>query len=99
MELLQKVNRERGITIIVVTHDPKVARMTRRILTLEDGHIVDDHPVQPPLFEDLRELARSQLGQLLLGRRGERLKELGLGSEEGLTEEGEYLRGLLVGLT
>jgi ABC-type lipoprotein export system ATPase subunit len=99
MELLQKVNRERGMTIIVVTHDPRVARMTRRILTLEDGRIVDDHPVQPPLFEDLRELARSQLGQLLLGRRGERLKELGLGSDEGLTEQGEYLRGLLVGLT
>lgn len=74
-------------------------RKTRTFLTLEDGHIVDDHPVQPPLFEDLRELARSQLGQLLLGRRGERLKELGLGSEEGLTEQGEYLRGLLVGLT
>jgi ABC-type lipoprotein export system ATPase subunit len=99
MELLQKVNRERGMTIIVVTHDPKVARMTQRILTLEDGRIVDDHPVQPPLFEDLRELARSQLGQLLLERRVERLKELGLGSDEGLTEQGEYLRGLLVGLT
>jgi ABC-type methionine transport system ATPase subunit len=99
MELLQKINRERGMTIIVVTHDPKVARMTRRILTLEDGRIVDDHPMQTPVIEDLRELARSQLGQLLLGRRGERLKELGLGSDEGLTTEGEYLRGLLVGLT
>jgi ABC-type lipoprotein export system ATPase subunit len=98
MELRQKVNRERGMTIIVVTHDPKVARMTRRILTLEDGRIVDDHPVQPSLLEDLRELAHSQLGQLLLYRRGERLKELGLGSDEGLTTEGEYLRGLLVGL-
>ena len=99
MELLQKINRERGMTIIVVTHDPKVARMTRRILTLEDGRIVDDHPMQTPVIEDLRELARSQLGELLLERRGERLKELGLGSDEGLTTEGEYLRGLLVGLT
>ena len=99
MELLQKVNRERGMTIIVVTHDPKVARMTRRILTLEDGRIVDDHPMQTPVIEDLRELARSQLGQLLVDRRGESLEELGLGSDEGLTTEGEYLRGLLVGLT
>jgi len=98
MELLQKVNRERGMTIIVVTHDPKVARMTQRILTLEDGRIVDDHPVQTPLIEDLRELAHSQLGQSLLERKGEGLKELGLGSDKGLTEEGEYLRGLLVGL-
>ncbi|MFQ6000167.1 MAG: ABC transporter ATP-binding protein [Anaerolineae bacterium] len=99
MELLQKVNRERGMTIIVVTHDRKVARMTQRILTLEDGRIVDDHPVQTPLIEDLRELAHSHLGQSLLDRRGESLKELGLGSDEGLTEQGEYLRGLLVGLT
>lgn len=99
MELLQKVNREREMTIIVVTHDRKVARMTQRILTLEDGRIVDDHSVGAPLIEDLRELARSQLGQSLLDRRGESLRELGLGSDEGLTEEGEYLRGLLVGLT
>jgi len=99
MELLQKVNREREMTIIVVTHDRKVARMTQRILTLEDGRIVDDHPVAAPLIEDLRELARSQLGQSLLDRRAESLKELGLGSDEGLTEQGEYLRGLLVGLT
>lgn len=99
MELLQKVNREREMTIIVVTHDRKVARMTQRILILEDGRIVDDHPVQTPIIEDLRELARSQLGQSLLDRKGESLKELGLGSDEGLTEQGEYLRGLLVGLT
>ncbi len=99
MELLQKVNRKRGMTIIVVTHDPKVARMTQRILTLQDGRIVDDHQVRGPLVEDLRDLARSQLGQSLLERRGESLKELGLGSEEGLTEQGEHLRGLLVGLT
>lgn len=99
MELLQKVNQEREMTIIVVTHDRKVARMTRRILTLEDGRIVDDHPVAAPLIEDLRELAHSQLGQSILDRRGERLKELGLGSDEGLTEQGEHLRGLLVGLT
>ncbi len=99
MELLQKVNREREMTIIVVTHDRKVARTTRRILILEDGRIVDDHLVGAPLIEDLRELARSKLGQSLLDRRGENLEELGLGSDEGLTEEGEHLRGLLVGLT
>ncbi len=74
-------------------------RKARSLLTLEDGRIVDDHPVEAPLIEDLRELAHSQLGQSLLDRRGESLRELGLGSDEGLTERGEYLRGLLVGLT
>jgi len=54
---------------------------------------------KPPSIEDLRELAHSQLGQSLLDRRGESLKELGLGSDEGLTKQAEYLQGLLVGLT
>jgi len=74
-------------------------RKARTLLTPKDGRIVDAHPVQTPSIEDLRELAHSQLGQLLLDRRGESLKELGLGSDEGLTEQAEYLRGLLVGLT
>jgi len=52
-----------------------------------------------PGYNGSHEKPYTQLGQSLLDRRGESLKELGLGSDEGLTEEGEYLRGLLVGLT
>jgi putative ABC transport system ATP-binding protein len=39
MDYLVKVNRELGKTIIMVTHDPTVARMANRILRIEDGVI------------------------------------------------------------
>ena len=39
VEYLVKVNRELGKTIIMVTHDPSVARVAHRILRIEDGMI------------------------------------------------------------
>jgi putative ABC transport system ATP-binding protein len=39
VDYLSKVNRELGKTIIMVTHDPSVARRTDRILRIEDGVI------------------------------------------------------------
>jgi ABC-type lipoprotein export system ATPase subunit len=39
VDYLVKVNRELGKTIIMVTHDPSVARATDRILRIEDGVI------------------------------------------------------------
>ncbi len=39
VDYLVKVNKELGKTIIMVTHDPRVARVTDRILRIEDGVI------------------------------------------------------------
>jgi ABC-type glutathione transport system ATPase component len=39
VEYLVKVNRDFGKTIIMVTHDPSVARASNRILRIEDGQI------------------------------------------------------------
>jgi ABC-type lipoprotein export system ATPase subunit len=41
LKVLQKLNGEGGITIIVVTHDPNVARHARRLIRIHDGVIVD----------------------------------------------------------
>ncbi len=37
LDLILQLNRERGTTILVVTHDPKIAETTQRILRLQDG--------------------------------------------------------------
>jgi putative ABC transport system ATP-binding protein len=42
MELLQQLNRERGITIVMVTHEPDVAAFARRNLVFRDGRILSD---------------------------------------------------------
>jgi ABC-type lipoprotein export system ATPase subunit len=42
MRLFEKLNEESGITLIVVTHDPQVARFSKRSVVLRDGVIVAD---------------------------------------------------------
>ncbi len=42
IELFRQLNEERGITVILVTHDLNVAKNARRILVLRDGSIVAD---------------------------------------------------------
>ncbi len=44
MQMFQSLN-ERGITIIVVTHEPDIAAFARRIVRLHDGRIVQDEPI------------------------------------------------------
>src|SRR5437016_9630679 len=45
MDVLRSLNREQGVTIVVVTHNPAVAAATDRIVTMRDGRIVSDEPV------------------------------------------------------
>ncbi|WP_374686116.1 ABC transporter ATP-binding protein [Promineifilum sp.] len=49
MAIFQRLNSEQGITILFVTHDPWIARHTRRIITLADGVVVRDEIVPEPL--------------------------------------------------
>ena len=48
MALLQRLNREDGVTVVVVTHDPEVAAETGRIVSMRDGVIVSDRPNERP---------------------------------------------------
>ena len=66
MTLLAELNRSQGTSIVVVTHDRRVAQATQRVLRMQDGAIVSDHRITDPLEEDLRMFAQSQLGQTLL---------------------------------
>src|SRR5689334_1878789 len=49
MGIFQQLNREQGITVILVTHDPEVARHARRIISVRDGAVASDELVPEPL--------------------------------------------------
>lgn len=42
VNLLKKTNKKYNQTIIMITHNLEIAKMTDRIITIEDGRIVDD---------------------------------------------------------
>jgi putative ABC transport system ATP-binding protein len=44
MDLFQRLHSEMGQTVILVTHDPFIARHTDRIIMLQDGKILSDEP-------------------------------------------------------
>jgi putative ABC transport system ATP-binding protein len=49
--IFQRLNRDKGITVVFVTHDPMIARHTKRIIRIHDGQIVGDEPVTDQLIE------------------------------------------------
>ena len=42
LELMKNLNEKYGITVIYSSHDHQVLENVRRIITLKDGHIVED---------------------------------------------------------
>ena len=43
MDLLAALNRDRGITVLMVTHEPGMARYAKRIIHFVDGRVDSDH--------------------------------------------------------
>jgi len=50
MAIFQRLNREKGLTVIFVTHEADIAYHTRRIIHLRDGLITTDEPVSDANF-------------------------------------------------
>ena len=42
MDLLLNLNKEKGTTLIIITHDPKIAAQTERVIRLHDGRIREE---------------------------------------------------------
>ena len=58
MEIFQRLNRERGITLVLVTHEPDIAEYAQRVIVFKDGKIKKDYAVQNQrdASEELRNL-------------------------------------------
>ena len=48
MEIFQRLNRERGITLILVTHEHDIAEYADRVVIFKDGRINKDYRVEQP---------------------------------------------------
>jgi putative ABC transport system ATP-binding protein len=46
MGIFQRLNRDRGITVLVITHEHDIAEYASRVISCRDGQIVADHPVR-----------------------------------------------------
>ncbi len=48
MDIFQRLNRERGITVAIVTHEPDIAQYASRVVVFKDGRIKSDYEVEHP---------------------------------------------------
>jgi len=100
-DLMKDINRNKGKTIVVVTHNPEIAKKTDRIVRHRDGRVERDEPVRSELLMDLVSLRDSTLGKAIL--RGETVRDdnmerLGIFQKGQLGRRGELLRELLSGI-
>ena len=58
MEISQRLNRERGITLVLVTHEPDIAQYAGRVVVFKDGKIKKDYEIEQPrdAAEELKNL-------------------------------------------
>jgi putative ABC transport system ATP-binding protein len=63
MAILQKLNQDSRITVILVTHEPDIARYAGRHVVFRDGKVIQDERIQPRQAAD-------DLTQLLLQEEG-----------------------------
>jgi len=59
MAILQRLNREMGITILLVTHDPRISMFAERVIHLFDGKILREEEVAEPI-QALEEMTEGQ---------------------------------------
>jgi putative ABC transport system ATP-binding protein len=58
MEIFQRLNREMGITLVLVTHESDIAQYAQRVIVFKDGKIKSDYRIedQRDAAEELKNL-------------------------------------------
>ena len=52
MDIFTRINAEEKRTVLLITHNTELARMTQRIITIHDGEIIGDRPIDPSEREE-----------------------------------------------
>ena len=94
MGLLGELNR-RGITVILVTHEPDLALYAKRIIRLRDGKVVSDEPNTPPELPNLGAVGASLFHALEKTKAGYTAATAELLSARLLPDRATRLRGSL----
>lgn len=72
MDLFHKLNRERGKTIVLITHNPDLAAETGRILTISDGQIIrekiHEEPTPNSAMEAFERSGEAETAAKLIGK-------------------------------
>jgi putative ABC transport system ATP-binding protein len=97
IQLMKKINEEKGTTFIVVTHDPDVAKKAGKIIFLKDGTISRQEAVKSESVEDILALRNSTFGQQLINKKATDpyMQDLGVFKEGTLTKVGEAVLSVL----
>jgi ABC-type lipoprotein export system ATPase subunit len=82
LKLLWELNDTQGTTFLIVTHDPAVARQTRRVLVMADGKIVREDIIGSPLEEDLKMWRHSGLGRRFVNGEMDILEKMGVNTTQ-----------------
>jgi putative ABC transport system ATP-binding protein len=45
MEILQRLNREQGLTVVLITHEHDIAEYATRVVAVRDGRVLSDEPI------------------------------------------------------
>ncbi|MEI7643768.1 MAG: ABC transporter ATP-binding protein [Chloroflexales bacterium] len=71
MALFTRLNHERGLTVVLVTHNTEVAAAAQRVITIRDGKIQRDVTMDSEIDRELLRFKSSVLGQAIM--RGDKL--------------------------
>lgn len=95
--LMRRINKEKGTTFIIVTHDPEVTKKTDRIVFLKDGKVSREELVKSESLEDIMALKNSAFGYQVVQQKATDpyMEKLGLFKGGKLTKDGEVLFSVL----
>jgi len=90
MDTIKRLNKEMGITVVLITHYMEEAAMADRVIVLDDGKLVMDGSPKE-VFDKEEELKSIKLGVPEITELAHQLKARGIDLGEGILSESEFM--------